>query len=92
MITTLAHNEYTFRLGDVSHDPGLYLSWLVRASSDAEAVEISRRFFAETSQPGDPELAVEPVADGAAVCGFILRADPDRISTENIIDRHVLQR
>ena len=73
--------EYTFTLGDVNHTPGLYLSWIVEAGSEEEAVTLSREFFG-----ADDPAEVGHHEDTDNFYGIILRADPDEIGPENIID------
>lgn len=71
--------EYTFALGDVKRSP--YLSWVVEAGSEGEAIRLCRDAFAN-----DESVEVSPDDEGCSFEYFILRADPERIGPQNIID------
>lgn len=75
--------EYTFTLGDVNYRPGLYFSWIIRAASEEEAVRSSRQLF-----EGDEPLELGHDEEDGNFYGLVLRANPDEIGPENIIDIH----
>lgn len=85
-----ALTEYTFALGHPDHEPGLYISWVVRAGTEREAVNLSRRQFADDYEGAgitlDP-MEFAPETSEPGVFGFVVRLDAWRITASNIIER-----
>ncbi len=83
-------NEYTFIMGNVNLEPGIYLSWIIQASSEEEAISKSRSAFA-----GDDSIEVDcpdcgtvwgvPASENG-ISGTVLRVNPDCIDADMILD------
>lgn len=82
--------EYTFHMGGVDHEletyKGLFFSWMVNASSAEEAVAISKRELAPSSDSEALVIEEQWWQGGVKLSGMIVGVDPAAISAANIIE------